>query len=628
MLRLGACLILAANAWAQDDPWVYEQAASIREYYGPITCARFLAGGSKILSGGKDKQLILWDANSGKILRRMRAHKDWVLGLAVNRDETRAASVGRDGQVIVWDLSSGGTVHTFAASEGNIFNFPMAVAFHPKEKRLAVGMRDGRVIEYDLDKGEQSLEFQANKALVWALEYLPDGQHIVTTGWEQAKIFRLDDRQCIATLGGHNNADVTALALDPKGNFLATAGQDALIQVWSLRDARRPRIAALKGHQAGILAMAFDPTGQILASGGSDFVIHLWNVRGGTLEARLDGHKLSVHALAFNTDGSVLLSTSLDSTMRLWSVPKRAPLKTLQGHGGFMYHLAYTRDGGRLAAAGVEFHLKMWDTNTWKLDKTLLQNWSDALFRIAFHPTDPGKLAIGYKDGSVKVWNWHTETVLADIVAHVENVGALAWVDHGRYLVSGGQESYLRVWDMTKEGGQLVQTLGLNGTVHYVAAHPTEPVFAACDQGGMIYLWQVDAKLLKGRGVPQVIDAHADAVTCVGFNPEGTRLVSSSKDGRIKVWDVRTRKLLHEFRDHAGEVKMVAFHPDGNYIASAGVDKTVRIWNLMEKKCAQVLEGYEDEVWCLTYNARGDELATGTWDGEIKIWKRAPRREK
>lgn len=627
MFGLGACLILAANAWAQDDPFVYKEAASIREYFGPITCARFLAGGSKIISGGKDKQLLLWDAHKGTVIRRMRAHKDWVLGLAVNRDESLVASVARDGQVIVWDLSSGGTVHAFAPSQGNMFNFPMAVTFHPKEKRVAVGMRDGRVIEYDLAKGEASLEFQANKALVWALEYLPDGEHLVTTGWEQAKIWRLDDRQCIATLGGHNNADVTALAVDPKGNYLATAGQDALVQVWFLREPRRPRIAQFKGHQAGILALAFDPSGQYLASGGSDFAIHLWNVKGKTLEAKLDGHKLSVHALGFNSDGSVLLSTSLDSTMRLWSVPKRAPLKSLQGHGGFIYHLAYTRDGGRLAAAGVEFHLKMWDMNTYKLDKTLLQNWSDALFRIAFHPTDPGKMAIGYKDGSVKVWNYKSETVVADIVAHVENVGGLAWADYGRYLVSGGQESYLRVWDMSKEGGQLVQTLGLNGTVHYIAAHPTEPMFAACDQGGMIYLWRIDSKLLKGRAVPQVIDAHPDGATCVAFNGDGSQLVSSGKDGRIKVWDSKTRKLLHEFRGHAGEVKMVTFHPDGNYVASAGVDKTVRIWNLSEKKCAQVLEGYEDEVWCLTFNGRGDELATGTWDGEIKIWKRSLRRD-
>src|SRR5262249_61610685 len=54
---------------------------------------------------------------------------------------------------------------------------------------------------------------------------------------------------------------------------------------------------------------------------------------------------------------------------------------------------------------------------------------------------------------------------------------------------------------------------------------------------------------------------HTSSVNCVAFNKDGTRLVSGSKDGTVKVWDTATgRDLAHSTR-HVEAVNTHPFYP-------------------------------------------------------------------
>src|SRR4029079_10275970 len=62
----------------------------------------------------------------------------------------------------------------------------------------------------------------------------------------------------------------------------------------------------------------------------------------------------------------------------------------------------------------------------------------------------------------------------------------------------------------------------------------------------------------------------------LAVGPGGTRLLSGSQDGTIRLWDVGIRRPLI---GHIGGVSRVAVSPDGHLIASAGDDGTVRLWD-------------------------------------------------
>ena len=62
---------------------------------------------------------------------------------------------------------------------------------------------------------------------------------------------------------------------------------------------------------------------------------------------------------------------------------------------------------------------------------------------------------------------------------------------------------------------------------------------------------------------------------------DGKKIISSSSDATIKMWDVDSGELLQTLIGHKGSVESVAFSPDGKRVASkCWADKTIRVWDI------------------------------------------------
>jgi WD40 repeat protein len=115
------------------------------------------------------------------------------------------------------------------------------------------------------------------------------------------------------------------------------------------------------------------------------------------------------------------------------------------------------------------------------------------------------------------------------------------------------------------------------------------------------------------------LEGHAGEVTSVAYRRDGSRLVSGSRDGTVKVWDAKTGEELLTLRGHAGRVTAVAYNPDGSRIASAGADGTVKVWDAKSAEVLLTLEGTKP-MSCVSYGPDGSRLASGTEDGTVRVW--------
>lgn len=70
-------------------------------------------------------------------------------------------------------------------------------------------------------------------------------------------------------------------------------------------------------------------------------------------------------------------------------------------------------------------------------------------------------------------------------------------------------------------------------------------------------------------------------VNAVSFHPNGTSLASASSDQTIKVWDLRTNRLLQHYPAHAAAVTCFSFHPSGDYLLSGAADNTLKVINFI-----------------------------------------------
>jgi hypothetical protein len=84
----------------------------------------------------------------------------------------------------------------------------------------------------------------------------------------------------------------------------------------------------LYGYNNGVLALAFNPDGATLTSAGFDRTIRLWSAARRMALERLDGHTGAIYSLAFSPDGTLLVSGSggNDRSIRLWSVARATQL--------------------------------------------------------------------------------------------------------------------------------------------------------------------------------------------------------------------------------------------------------------------------------------------------------------
>ncbi|OKH14881.1 hypothetical protein NIES592_08365 [Fischerella major NIES-592] len=153
------------------------------------------------------------------------------------------------------------------------------------------------------------------------------------------------------------------------------------------------------------------------------------------------------------------------------------------------------------------------------------------------------------------------------------------------------------------------------GNILSAAFSPDGQLLATCDTDCHVRLWEVKTgKLLL------ICQGHINWVRFVVFSPDGKILASCGADQNVKLWSVQDGVCIKTLTGHEHEVFSVAFHPDGQILASASGDKTVKLWNIHEGKCLQTLTGHTDWVRCVAFSPDGQTLASSGADHIIKLW--------
>jgi cytochrome c len=179
---------------------------------------------------------------------------------------------------------------------------------------------------------------------------LPDGQHIVSAGFDHAVILWDASAGQARAVARWHRGSVNALALLPDGR-IASAGEGGRIALWAAGLGTAPA-QILEGHTGQIAGLA--ARGGFLASAAWDGSVRLWNLANGGAQI-LEGHRGQVNAVAFRPDGA-LVSAGFDGTIRLWAA--NGSNQIIAEAGLPLNALVALPDGG-LAAGGVDGVLRL-----------------------------------------------------------------------------------------------------------------------------------------------------------------------------------------------------------------------------------------------------------------------------
>ncbi|OCH89251.1 hypothetical protein OBBRIDRAFT_31370 [Obba rivulosa] len=133
-------------------------------------------------------------------------------------------------------------------------------------------------------------------------------------------------------------------------------------------------------------------------------------------------------------------------------------------------------------------------------------------------------------------------------------------------------------------------------------------------QRGKLQNWPVKQTVIRG---------HNTIVTRVAFSHDGKRIVSSSLDKTIRMWDAETgQTVAGPFNGHTDEVTSVAFSPDGKRVVSGSSDETIRVWDVEigRTTVAGPFNGHTDCVNFVAFSPDGKRVVSGSDDKTIRIW--------
>ncbi|KAF2086961.1 WD40 repeat-like protein [Saccharata proteae CBS 121410] len=143
-------------------------------------------------------------------------------------------------------------------------------------------------------------------------------------------------------------------------------------------------------------------------------------------------------------------------------------------------------------------------------------------------------------------------------------------------------------------------------------------VATGCNRSAQIF--DVTTGQCRAHLVDNTADEAGDLyIRSVCFSPDGKYLATGAEDKVIRVWDIETRTIRHEFRGHDQDIYSLDFARNGRVIASGSGDRTVRLWDLSAN--AQALQlTIEDGVTTVAISPDGRFVAAGSLDKSVRVW--------
>jgi WD40 repeat protein len=323
-------------------------------------------------------------------------------------------------RLLLWLIAA----HALAVEPAPVVRLPIsALAFSPDGKILAVGAYQ-EVLLWDLPNAKYSRRIGAGQldGQVRTIAYSKDGKTLAVADGP-VRLLDTATGKITATLG-ESKHETFAIAFSPDGKLLASGGADAIVRIWTVGQAAKP--VELKGHSDWINGLAFSPNGKLLASGSTDRTVQVWNTADWTPVVSLPQAVTEpVTGVAFSPDGATLNFTVAgpeERSIRVW----RPDVLDQKEANGRKPNTKFTRpfDTGsclpqgiawaagarpRMLLACTDKTARAINTNGGVL--AVMSGHQDWVYTVVSN-ADGTRLASGSADGTVRLWDGATHTLL------------------------------------------------------------------------------------------------------------------------------------------------------------------------------------------------------------------------
>eukprot|EP01087_Luapelamoeba_hula_P013721 TRINITY_DN3941_c0_g1_i1.p1 TRINITY_DN3941_c0_g1~~TRINITY_DN3941_c0_g1_i1.p1 ORF type:complete len:417 (+),score=74.61 TRINITY_DN3941_c0_g1_i1:1008-2258(+) len=292
-----------------------------------ILCVDIHPNQNLVLTGGVDKNVVLFDRSSQTIAATLTGHSKPVTDVLFHPEQQLLVSTSKDKTVRFWtpEQDRYAAAQTLRIHEGEV----VGASLHPTGDYLASGSTDSSWAFVDIQAARALAHVRTDEPeAIQCISFHPDGMILGTgTVGSRVRVWDLKTTRNVAQFEGHT-APVTDICFSENGFYMASTADDNTVRLWDLRKLKVFQTFDFQegsGGPARCSALAFDYSGSYLAVAGASMVrVYGFGV-GGPAGTQLDpltqltDHTAAVTDVAFGAHARTLVSTSMDRSLKFYA---------------------------------------------------------------------------------------------------------------------------------------------------------------------------------------------------------------------------------------------------------------------------------------------------------------------
>ncbi|XP_045459792.1 periodic tryptophan protein 2 homolog [Melitaea cinxia] len=220
--------------------------------------------------------------------------------------------------------------------------------------------------------------------------------------------------------------------------------------------------------------------------------------------------------------------------------------------------------------------------------------------------------------GQLLVWEWQSEQYVMKQQGHSLDMTCLAYSPDGLYIVTGGYDGKVKVWNTTS-GFCFVTFNEHKSTVTSIEFSANKKFFVSSSLDGTVRCYD----LTRYRNFRTLTSPSLVQFGCVALDSSSELCAAGGHDVfEIFIWSIKFGKLLEVLGGHEAPVACLSFSPilSSSRLASASWDKTVKLWNCIETSSeCETIQLLADALQ-VAFRPDGEEIAVSTLDGNITFF--------
>jgi WD40 repeat protein len=468
-------------------------------------------------------------------------------------------------------------------------------------------------------------------------------------------------------------------ALADDRRVIAACTSAGELVVWELEN--DAMLLYQSSQERALSSVCFGSELDLVFAGTEAGTLEVWEIATATRRLVLRGHDRALVHIEHDARRQQLVSASLDGTLRSWPTSSGDVVQTIEGAPSESAWLCFTPDGGSIVFGSAQ-RAEVWDAATFRLSATLdtgglelegahtlddgffvglarltaantgavlhgLQQWSLSVGGpprgVGFLPGAPtasalsslGDLAVAIDAPSEPFAKGSGPVVLLYSLGALASGGAAAASEPPKVL----DDLHAPVTALAYDGdGRRLVCAHTDGSLTLWSARTLAPIATLVAPGESLRRRALETVGAQARrfvartsGAPvAALDLVADersrdAAEHIVFEPRGDHVVTSTADGRVRVWDVGSRSLVRELVGHDEGVTTLAFHPTAQRFVSGSRDGTLRLWNLELGESLFVVRGHRGAVLDAIFDPAGARLASIDESGTVRVFETEPQ---